>query len=193
MDKISLITGLGNPGANYDLTRHNIGFIVADNLFSMLNGRSWQNKFKGEYTKIEYNNHQAVILKPMTYMNLSGQSVYKASSFYKIDVKNIIIIHDDIDLDYGIVRTKSGGGTGGHKGIESCKQELGTSGFLRVRIGVGRPVHGDVSNYVLGKFTTDEQIILESVVEKAAKAVLSMIEFGITKTMNQFNKRQGDN
>jgi PTH1 family peptidyl-tRNA hydrolase len=188
-----LIAGLGNPGVNYSLTRHNTGFMAADMIHSNLNGNSWQNKFKAEYVKTRYGMVQAHILKPQTFMNLSGQSVAKASAFFKIDIKKIIIIHDDIDLDYGIVRVKSGGGTGGHKGLESCKKELGTTEFTRIRIGVGRPVHGDVSNFVLGTFTADEQIDLEAIVEQAAKAALYIMKFGTTKAMNQFNKRQGDN
>ncbi|MBN2804888.1 MAG: aminoacyl-tRNA hydrolase [Deltaproteobacteria bacterium] len=192
MDNTFLIAGLGNPGIQYSLTRHNVGFIVADMLLSMMRGGNYLEKFNAEYSKCNYKSFQAVILKPMTFMNLSGQSVSRACSFYKIGINQVIIIHDDIDLDYGIVRVKSGGGTGGHKGIESCKQELGTTDFLRVRVGVGRPVHGDVSNFVLSNFSADEQIILESVVKTAAEAVMHILEFGTTKTMNQFNKRQGD-
>ena len=188
-----LIVGLGNPGPKYDATRHNVGFMVVDELARSHGGGAWQQKFKAEFTKVRIGRTGAILLKPQTYMNLSGQSVSRAAGFFKCDTSDILVIHDDIDLDYGIVRVKSGGGTGGHKGIDSCKKELGGAQFQRIRIGVGRPQHGDVSDFVLKPFTPDEQISLSAVIDKACKATRCITSSGIVMAMNQFNQRQGDN
>ncbi|MBN2343908.1 MAG: aminoacyl-tRNA hydrolase [Deltaproteobacteria bacterium] len=195
MESPILIVGLGNPGPKYDNTRHNVGFMVLDELVTRFGtfGTRWQEKFRGEFAKLSIAGKQIILLKPQTYMNLSGRSVQPAMTFFKLSINDLIIIHDDIDLDYGMVRLKSGGGTGGHKGITSCKQELGDAGFHRIRIGVGRPTHGDVSDFVLKSFTSDEQIDLNSIIDRTCKAVECIADFGIVKAMNQFNQRQGDN
>lgn len=195
MENPILITGLGNPGARYDNTRHNIGFSVADALCNRFGSfmTRWQEKFKGHFCKVKIAGQQTILLKPQTFMNLSGQSVQPAMSFFKLSINHLIIIHDDIDLDYGMVRLKSGGGTGGHNGLNSLKKELGSTDFHRIRIGVGRPVHGDVSDFVLKSFTPDEQIELDSIIDRACKAIECIAEFGIVKAMNHFNQRQGDN
>ncbi len=195
MENPILITGLGNPGARYDNTRHNIGFSVADALCNRFGSfmTRWQEKFKGRFCKVNIAGKQTILLKPQTFMNLSGQSVQPAMGFFKLSIDHLIIIHDDIDLDYGMVRLKSGGGTGGHNGLNSLKKELGSTDFHRIRIGVGRPVHGDVSDFVLKSFTPDEQIELDSIIDRACKAIECIAEFGIVKAMNHFNQRQGDN
>lgn len=195
MDSPFLIVGLGNPGPKYDNTRHNIGFAVADELYARFStfGTRWRDKFKGEFAKVKIGLHQSILLKPQTFMNLSGRSVSPAMTFFKLSINGLIIIHDDIDLEYGMVRLKSGGGTGGHKGLNSCKQELGDVGFHRIRIGVGRPIHGNVSDFVLKGFTPDEQIELSSIIDRACKAVECITDQGIVKAMNQFNQRQGEN
>jgi peptidyl-tRNA hydrolase, PTH1 family len=195
MESPNLIVGLGNPGTRYDATRHNIGFAVADALRDRYGSfmTRWQDKFKGQFCKVKISGEQTILLKPQTFMNLSGRSVQPAMSFFKLSINHLIIIHDDIDLGYGMVRLKSGGGTGGHNGLNSLKKELGSTDFHRIRIGVGRPVHGDVSDFVLKSFTPDEQIELDSIIDRACKAIECIAEFGIVKAMNQFNQRQGDN
>ncbi|MBN2526112.1 MAG: aminoacyl-tRNA hydrolase [Deltaproteobacteria bacterium] len=195
MESPFLIVGLGNPGPKYDGTRHNIGFAVANELQSRFGSflTRWQEKFNGEFCKVKIAGSQAVLLKPQTFMNLSGRSVQPAMNFFKLSINQLIIIHDDIDLDYGMVRLKSGGGTGGHNGLNSLKKELGTTDFHRIRIGVGRPIHGDVSDFVLKRFTPDEQIDLSAIIDRSCKAIECIAEFGIVKAMNQFNQRQGDN
>jgi PTH1 family peptidyl-tRNA hydrolase len=193
MDNALLVTGLGNPGPEYDLTRHNIGFIVADELFARSGEFSWQNKFLGQYCKIRLDDRQIILLKPETYMNLSGKSVAMAANFFNLDIDQIIIIHDDLDLPFGTIKAKKGGGTGGHKGIVSCKMLLGSSDFARIRVGIGRPAYGGVTDFVLARFSKDEQIELDSIVKTAADAVQYAASFGLTKTMNKFNTKETTN
>lgn len=156
-----LLVFLGNPGKEYEKTRHNAGFIMADILYPSL---SYQVKFHSAYAKIGND----IILKPMTYMNLSGTAVSEAASFFKIKADNIVIIHDDLELELGVARLQVGGGLQGHNGLRSIKERLGTDSFLRLRIGIGRPKHNDVRNYVTSNFTNDERALLEQVIEKSA-------------------------
>ncbi len=194
MESPLLVVGLGNPDREYVLTRHNIGFMVADRTAEKFSDNRWQEKFLGHFCSVNIGDVRVFMLKPQTYMNRSGRSVQRAAEFYKVEIGHIIVIHDDVDLEFGCVRIKKGGGTGGHKGIASCKKQLGNdAGFLRVRIGVGRPRFGDTSDYVLSAFSSDEQIELGGIVDRASEAVESIIVNGVVKSMNTFNRRQGDN
>ena len=189
-----LVVGLGNPGPEYANTRHNVGFRVLDELFSRTGGQSWQEKFKGLWSQNKFGSTSVLLLKPLTFMNLSGRSVSRAASYFGLEKEQILLIHDDLDLDFGIIRVKEGGGTGGHNGIASCKTELGGGDFLRVRVGIGRPVHGNATKFVLESFSTDEAIVLDQIIMRGADAAEVVIRTGTVKAMNEFNKRkQGDN
>ncbi|MDC7124396.1 MAG: aminoacyl-tRNA hydrolase [Spirochaetales bacterium] len=159
-------TFLGNYGQKYKETRHNLGWMILSKL-SFYNSLNWNKKFKGEYSK--YSDLNSVLLKPLTLMNNSGQSVSAALSFFKIKTEDLIIIHDDLELPYGVIQLKKGGGTGGHNGLRSIVKETGNNNFYRLRLGISRPPSGrDVASYVLNKFSKNEEAILEEYCEKAA-------------------------
>lgn len=162
-----LFVGLGNPGDKYQGHRHNVGFMVVDAIQSAFpNMPSFKSKFQGQFAEGRIGNAKALLLKPETYMNESGQSVAKAAKFYKIPPENIIVFHDELDVAPNSVRIKQGGGNAGHNGLKSIQAHLGTADFWRVRIGIGRPEHkGQVSNYVLSDFSKAEKEWLEPLVE----------------------------
>ena len=163
---MKLVVGLGNPGNEYASTRHNIGFMVIDELIARCNVQDVsKSSFKGE----TYKSNLAIYLKPLTYMNLSGKSILKVKNFYK--TKQTIVIHDDLDLPFGTLRFKLGGGHGGHNGLRSTDQAI-TKEYIRVRMGIGRPQNkGEVSSFVLSSFSKDEEACLEEWIGKAADAV----------------------
>lgn len=179
-----LIVGLGNPGSDYASTRHNIGFMVIEALISKLQATNvTSSSFLGECYKAK--NH--FLLKPLTYMNLSGNSVVKVKNFYKID--EVLVIHDDLDLPFGALRFKRGGGHGGHNGLKSIDANIGAD-YVRVRMGIGKPQHkGEVASYVLAAFAPNEQKELESWIEECANAVLFLLENDLTKTSERFAKK----
>jgi peptidyl-tRNA hydrolase, PTH1 family len=157
-----LIIGLGNPGKEYAHNRHNVGFRVVDALAQSFKAAPWRKKYQGEITEVIVAGEKVLLLKPMTYMNLSGQSVQHAASFYKIPLENIIVFHDELDLIAGRIRVKTGGGDAGHNGLKSITSHCG-AGYVRVRIGIGHP--GDkerVHGHVLGDFTAQDQPWLEA-------------------------------
>jgi len=157
-----LICGLGNFGDEYHNTRHNVGFIFLDHLANKFDLKfSFKSKFKGEFAKLTFHEHEIITLKPHTYMNLSGDSVQQVMHYYKIPSSNLIVIHDDLDLALGKVRCKLGGGSGGHNGIKSIDNAIGNS-YFRVKIGIGRPNGWEASSYVLGKLDQQEQKILDT-------------------------------
>lgn len=156
-----MIVGLGNPGADYLLNRHNIGFMAVDALAESLNASAWQKKFKGQLANCELSGQAVLLLKPQTYMNLSGESVGEALRYYKLEPANVIVIHDDIDLQAGQIKAKLGGGHGGHNGLKSLDAHIGKD-YWRVRIGVGHPgAREDVTNHVLGNFSRADKTWIE--------------------------------
>ena len=168
-----LIVFLGNPGLQYRQTRHNVAWLVCDSLCDMLSGTvpqiSWQSKFHGLYCK----QGDSILLKPQTFMNESGISVQEASKFYNIDPKQVMVVHDDIELEFGKVKAQLGGGMGGHNGLRSVKQHLGTDQFRRLRVGVGRPdARVQVADHVLGRFSPVEERLIGSILECAAETAL---------------------
>jgi PTH1 family peptidyl-tRNA hydrolase len=191
VDKHFLIVGLGNPGLKYRNTRHNFGFMTADLLAQRLNALPWKEKFTAETARGSIGDAVVTIIKPLTFMNLSGRSTVRAMQFFNVEIANLIVIHDELDLDFGMVRLKNGGGCAGHKGLLSIKQETGNADYLRVRMGIGRPQHGSGADYVLSNFSTDEAAVLGDVVQKGADAVIALIEDGVAKAMNAFNRRVG--
>jgi len=172
---IRLIVGLGNPGNQYEKTRHNIGQMLLDWLpYSA----RWTNKYKSEFASVRVGDEQIALLKPQTYMNLSGEAVAPCAAFFKLKPEEILVVHDELDLPYGQVAFKAGGGTAGHNGLKSIVQQLGSNQFYRLRMGIGRPEHGDVSSWVLSSFSKDEKIYIDDYLREAAKAV----ELAVDKT-----------
>ncbi len=185
---MKLIVGLGNPGSRYEKTRHNIGFEVIDEL-ALRNGvKLNESKFNGLYANIHKNGEKAILLKPLTYMNLSGESIRPMADYYKIPVENILIIYDDLDLPVGKIRLRQKGSAGGHNGIKSTIQHLGTPEFNRIRIGINRPPEGmKVPDYVLGRFSGDEWDHMQSVIQISADACEDWMEKSFPEVMNRFN------
>lgn len=187
-----LIVGLGNPGKEYDKTRHNCGFRAIDILADKLNCKIEKSKFQGLYGQVTRNGTKVFLLKPQTYMNLSGRSILQLSAYYNIPPQRIIVIFDDISLDVGRLRVRSDGSAGGHNGIKSVINELGSQNFPRVKIGVGAKPNQeqDLANWVLSSFSTQEEKALALALENAGDAALCIIENGISAAANQYNKKQ---
>ena len=186
-----LIVGLGNPTREYEHTRHNAGFDAVDMLADRLNISVKEKKHKGLCGKGMLGAEKVILLKPQTYMNLSGESVQAAADFYKIDHEHIIVMYDDIDLDVGKLRVRAKGSAGGHNGIKNIIAHLGTQEFPRVRIGVGaKPDRMDLADYVLGRFPQVEQSVMEDAFKEAAEAAAAIVEDGIDAAMNRFNRKK---
>lgn len=181
-----LVVGLGNPGREYEDTRHNIGFKVIDNIAKEYNIDINRQKFKGIYGEGFINGEKVMLLKPTTYMNLSGESVREVMDFYNLDNNEILVIYDDISLDVGRLRIRDKGSAGGHNGIKSIIAHLGNDVFSRIKVGVGQP-NVDLVKHVLGKFTKDEMDILEESIDAATKATKEIIKNDVGTAMNQFN------
>ena len=184
-----LVAGLGNPGRQYADTRHNVGFMVADELARRLGG-SWRGKFAGELAEVRLDGLRLALLKPQTYMNESGRSVGAAARFFKIEPEDLVVVHDEVDLEPGRLQVRLGGGLAGHNGLRSVASALGSPEFARVRIGVGRPERGDprpVADFVLSGFPPD--VDAEAIVSRAADAVETIARDGVEEAQNRFNER----
>jgi len=184
-----LIVGLGNPGNQYALTRHNIGFMAVDYLLKGLGNPPVKNQFKAEIFQTKIADHPVILCKPQTYMNLSGESVQPLMGFYKIPLDHLIVLHDEIDQGFGQMKIQKNRGHGGHNGIKSITGLLGSMDYLRLRLGVGRPENPQVpvADYVLNKFTADEFQKLPEFLNKAGDAVESLLREGIQKASTKFN------
>ena len=184
-----LIVGLGNPGREYEKTRHNVGFRAIDRLADKLGCRIDKGKFQGLYNQVSYKDNKLYLLKPQTFMNLSGQSVKQLAAFFHIPPQNIIVMFDDISLEPGRLRIRSDGSAGGHNGIKSIISCIGSQDFPRVKIGVGAKPHPDydLANWVLSNFTASEEKDLSSALERAADAALCIIDRGVPETANRYN------
>ena len=188
---MKLVLGLGNPGRKYAGTRHNVGFLVVDRLASRSGDSVTTKQFGALVGKALVGSRPAVLAKPQGYMNRSGQPAASLRGYYKLDNDEVIVVHDDLDLPFGEVRVKQGGGHGGHNGLRDLSRALGGT-YLRVRVGVGRPPQGwDPADYVLGKWTQVEQESLDTIVDQAADAVEAVARDGVGTAMNQFNVREG--
>lgn len=186
---MKIIVGLGNPGQEYSATRHNVGFFVVDELARRWGAQIWRNKFDAEIAEHRSDGEQSLLVKPQTYMNLSGTAVGALVRWHKVSAEDVVVIYDDMDLAVGRLRLRTKGSSGGHRGIESLISHLGTDVFARVRVGVGRPPEGwTVNNYVLSKFSTEEAPLIKEAVERSAQAVECILAQGITKAMNTFSK-----
>lgn len=185
---MKLIVGLGNPTAQYAGTRHNVGFDVIDKLADKYNIAVDTLKHKGAYGKGRIEGQSVILLKPMTFMNLSGESVRAVADYFKVAPEDVIVIYDDINLDVGRLRIREKGSAGGHNGIKNIITHLGTDAFPRIRIGVGmKPPKMDLADYVLSRFTEDECALMEQGYDKACEAVLLMMVDEIKKAMNDYN------
>lgn len=185
---MKLIIGLGNPGKDYEKTRHNIGFEVVDVLAEQWGIALNQAKHKGLYGVGYVGGKKVILLKPMTYMNLSGESIRAVIDYFKINVEDIIILYDDLDLEVGRIRLRQKGSAGGHNGIKSSIAHLGTDQFNRIKIGIGRPQNGmSVTNHVLGRFQAEEWADLQPVIKKCADACTSFLNKPFLQVMNDYN------
>ena len=171
---MKLFVGLGNPGERYKLTRHNVGFMVLDKLLQKSTVEGWDKKFDSFFNKIIIDQKSIILLKPLTFMNVSGHAVQKVKNFYGIDPNNIVIIHDDIDLELGKIKLKKGGGDGGHNGLKSIIKLIGSE-FNRIRIGIGRPEKISVSSYVLNNFREEEVPLLKKIILKSCEGINLLI------------------
>jgi PTH1 family peptidyl-tRNA hydrolase len=187
-----LIVGLGNPEKKYSGNRHNVGFMVADEIRSAVGAPEWKNKWGGRSSKGTAWGDDLTLLEPLTYMNLSGECVQPAAAFLKIGPEGIVVVHDELDLAFGEVRLKVGGGHAGHNGLRSIIARLGSPEFVRVRVGVGRPppeFRGDVADWVLTDFDKAERSALPDIVGRAVDAVHRVVENGLPAAMNVVNTK----
>ncbi|HEY1318563.1 MAG TPA: aminoacyl-tRNA hydrolase [Gaiella sp.] len=182
-----LVVGLGNPGREYERTRHNLGWVVVDELVRRHDG-SYKSKFSGQLSEVRVGELKLALLKPETYMNESGRSIAAALRFFKVSPGELLVVHDDVDLEPGRLQARLGGGLAGHNGLRSIAQRLGSQDFLRLRIGVGRPERGDprpVADYVLSGFAPEDDA--EAIVARAADAVECLVAEGLEEAQRRFN------
>jgi len=181
-----LVVGLGNAGSEYSNTRHNVGFDVIDLLSSEYNINTNRIKFKGMYGEGNIGFEKVILLKPTTYMNLSGESIIEVVNFYKIPKENIIVVYDDISLEVGRMRIRMKGSAGGHNGVKSIISHLSSDEFTRIKVGVGQP-QGDLVNHVLGKIPKEQREILKKVYDASVNAIETIIKSGAQEAMNEYN------
>ena len=182
-----LVAGLGNPGRQHERDRHNTGWMVLDELARRHAG-TWRSKFSGSLAETRVGEGRVALLKPETYMNESGRSIGSAARFFKVVPESLLVVHDDVDLEVGRLQARAGGGLGGHNGLRSIAQTLGTQDFLRLRIGVGRPERGDprpVADYVLSPFAVEDDA--EALVARSADAVETLLADGLAVAQQRFN------
>ena len=189
-----LVAGLGNPGPRYEATRHNVGFRVVDRWVERHGGASWRDKFEGQLASVDCKSGERVlVLKPMTFMNLSGHCVRAAMSFFKIDPADLLLVHDELDLPFGEYRLKQGGGAAGHNGVSSVIEQLGTDAFARLRFGIGRaPADfvGSVADFVLESFPLADRAQLTELIDTSSKVLDQVVNDGLSAAMNKSNRRK---
>ena len=185
-----LIVGLGNPGTKYSLSRHNVGFMVIDEIAKRHEVALRKRGFDSLYCESMIDRNKVILLKPQTFMNASGKAVFEVVNFFKISASDVLVVHDEIDLATGAMQIKFSGGSAGHKGIDSIITHLGTPDFVRIRIGVGKPTRKpEVVNHVLSGFEPGEIKTIKVMIERAADAVMDTIVNGLEQAMNKFNRR----
>lgn len=192
---MKLFAGLGNPGREYAATKHNVGFMLADALAARLSAPAWRTDFRAELTATYIEGVKVMLVKPQTFMNLSGEAVRPIMDYYKVDVEDLIVAHDDMDLPLGTVRLRPKGSSGGHRGVASIIEHLGgRQDFARIRIGVGRPPEGwSVNGHVLSGFAEGDAAKIKEAVEYLVPAALSVMVDGIDAAMNKFNPKKKKN
>lgn len=184
---MKLIVGLGNPGKEYDMTRHNTGFYCLDVLSDEMNQSIDKEKFKGLYTKFKYKGEDVILLKPQTYMNNSGESVAAVMQFFKIPVEDLLVIYDDMDMPTGKLRLREKGSAGGHNGIKSIIAHVGTQNFKRIRVGISKNKLYSIVDWVLGHYSKEEEKLISEGAKHAAEAVLCYLDDSFNKAMNKYN------
>lgn len=189
MENLYLVVGLGNPGADYAKTRHNAGFLVAEQLASRWRATwSHERKFGARIARAEHNGSRAILCEPQTYMNASGEAVGAVMSFYRVALAQVMVVVDDADLPLGEIRMRPGGGSGGHHGLESVEQHLGSREYARLRIGIGRQDGArEITGHVLGRFSSTEAALMDKVLDVASDQVETWLDAGIQKAMSHFN------
>lgn len=185
---MKVIVGLGNPGKEYADTRHNIGFKVIDAIASVLNADVRKRKFGARFSETEYEGNKLILLKPLTYMNRSGQAVATAVGFYKLPLQELLVITDDMALEPGVIRMRPRGSAGGHNGLKSIITSLSSENFCRLRCGIGAARGDDAYDYVLSDVPTEQREIIDAAVERARDATFCWIRDGVDAAMNEFNK-----
>ncbi|MBW1740895.1 MAG: aminoacyl-tRNA hydrolase [Deltaproteobacteria bacterium] len=189
--RFQLIVGLGNPGEAYRLTRHNVGFRVVDRLAYRHRILLDKRKFGVVFGLGEMDGRSVILAKPMTFMNLSGPPIRKVAHFFNLDQKDLLVIHDDIDLVFGKIKIKQKGGDGGHNGVKSLIEAFGSGAFARIRIGIGRPrTNQEVKEYVLNRFDAQQEAVVDKVITMAQDAVETILLKGLTEGMNQFSRKE---
>ena len=186
---VKLIAGLGNPGSEYDQTRHNVGFMVLDALASRFGTTIRRKKFNALTEEVMAGDEKLLLMKPQQYMNRSGHAIATASGFYKIDPADVLVVTDDLALEVGRVRLRSKGSPGGHNGLKDIQSHLGTSEYPRLRIGIGDSGPRDAADYVLSRFSADEREMIDKAVQTAVKAVMCWVEEGVSTAMTQYNAK----
>lgn len=184
---MKIIVGLGNPGRKYEKTRHNAGFLVMDELLKQLNVSLDKDKFNALYTIYNHQGEKIYLVKPQTYMNNSGEAVLPLMKFYKLNIDDLIVVHDDLDLPVGKIRLRKNGSCGGQNGMRSIIDLLGSKEIKRIRIGIGKDLQIDTIDYVLGKIPLEERKIYKETISKAAKAIIYAFDNDFDKTMSKFN------
>lgn len=189
-EKMKLIVGLGNPGRQYEETRHNVGFKVIDELSNQLHIPLDKAKFNGVFGQGMLNGEKVLLLKPLTYMNLSGESIRPLMDYYDILVEDILVVYDELDLPVGKIRLREKGSAGGHNGMKSIIQHLGTQEFKRIRIGINRPTNGmKIADYVLGRFPAEEMQDIKDAIHKSTEAAEKWVSTPFLQVMNEFNAK----
>ncbi len=190
--QVALIVGLGNPGSEYAQTRHNVGFWLLDELAKQSNTSfQTQSKFFGETARFKTADHDCWLLKPSTFMNCSGQSVHSVATFYRVSIENILVVHDELDLEPGSVRLKKNGGHGGHNGLRDITTRFNSDKYLRLRLGIGHPGKGsDVSKFVLNRPTASEELDIHNTISRALDAFPDIFSGNIQKAMNELHTKQ---
>lgn len=183
-----LIVGLGNPGKEYENTRHNIGFMSIDNIAKYFNVSIDKNKFNGLYTQFSYNDEKIILLKPQKYMNLSGEVIRDFVKFFKIDINDILVICDDLDTPVGTYRLRYKGSSGGHNGLKNIELHLSTKEYKRIKVGISNNKMIDTKDYVLGKFSKDELDLLNPIIENMPNVIKDFITLPFDNVMNKYNK-----
>ena len=184
---VDLVVFLGNPGVQYEKTRHNVGWMVADHLPAAMNCGT-QQKFKGRYATVQIGGGKVSLLWPQTFMNQSGDCVGRFASFFRIEAERVLVVHDELELPFGTIALRRGGGLGGHNGLRSIQSALSTPNFLRLRIGISRPKHGNVSSWVLSRFSAEEEGFLPHILNAAADGLEQTVRASNAQVLERFAK-----
>jgi len=186
-----LLAGLGNPGRQYAGNRHNVGFMVVDHVLRRMGADAPRARMGAELSEVAVGRSKVIFCKPMEFMNVSGSAISRAAGFWKVPAERILVVHDDMDLDFGRMKLVEGGGTGGHNGLRSIVTALGTEAFCRLRFGIGRPPPAwEGADFVLADFSSEERKILPDLIEEAAQAAETVVKDGLVPALNKFNRRK---